>query len=138
MKKKKMNKKTPPRVHSFRCTDEVWSKLKELAKEIVRGGEEKVLIGLDYFDASINRLCAWVTGVRSMQKALLNALLIPHEEMRKLQDNGNFTKILYMHERQKTLPFGAVWTEYLRRQNLSDDWFDEVEKFENEVIANRK
>ena len=112
--------------------------LKELAKEIVRGGEEKVLIGLDYFDASINRLCAWVTGVRSMQKALLNALLIPHEEMRKLQDNGNFTKILYMHERQKTLPFGAVWTEYLRRQNLSDDWFDEVEKFENEVIANRK
>ena len=112
--------------------------LKELAKEIVRGGEEKVLIGLDYFDASINRLCAWVTGVRSMQKALLNALLIPHEEMRKLQDDGNFTKILYMHERQKTLPLGAVWTEYLRRQNLSDDWFDEVEKFENEVIANRK
>ena len=112
---------------------------KEMAKEIVRcDALDRVYMALDYFDASINRLCAWVTGVRSMQKALLNALLIPHEEMRKLQDNGNFTKILYMHERQKTLPFGAVWTEYLRRQNLSDDWFDEVEKFENEVIANRK
>lgn len=113
--------------------------LKELAKEIVRNdADKKVLIGLDYFDASINRLCAWVTGVRSMQKALLNALLSPNAQLKKLQDENNFTKIMYLHEKCKFLPIGDVWEEYLRRQNLSDDWWDEVEKFENEVIANRK
>ena len=113
--------------------------LKELAKEIVRNdADKKVLIGLDYFDASINRLCAWVTGVRSMQKALLCAMLFPNEELRKLQDEHNFTKILYLNEKFKFMPIGDVWEEYLRRQGLSDDWFDEVEKFENEVIALRK
>lgn len=113
--------------------------LRELAKEIVRNdADKKVLIGLDYFDASINRLCAWVTGVRSMQKALLGAMLFPNEELRKLQDEHNFTKILYLNEKFKFMPIGDVWEEYLRRQGLSDDWFDEVEKFENEVIALRK
>lgn len=113
--------------------------LKELAKEIVRNdADKKVLIGLDYFDASINRLCAWVTGVRSMQKALLCAMLFPNEELKKLQDEHNFTKILYLNEKFKFMPIGDVWEEYLRRQGLSDDWFDEVEKFENEVIALRK
>ena len=113
--------------------------LRELAKEIVRNdADKKVLIGLDYFDASINRLCAWVTGVRSMQKALLCAMLFPNEELKKLQDEHNFTKILYLNEKFKFMPIGDVWEEYLRRQGLSDDWFDEVEKFENEVIALRK
>ncbi len=113
--------------------------LRELAKEIVRNdADKKVLIGLDYFDASINRLCAWVTGVRSMQKALLCAMLFPNEELKKLQDEHNFTKILYLNEKFKFMPIGDVWEEYLRRQGLSDDWFDEVEKFENEVIAFRK
>ena len=113
--------------------------LRELAKEIVRNdADKKVLVGLDYFDASINRLCAWVTGVRSMQKALLCAMLFPNEELRKLQDEHNFTKILYLNEKFKFMPIGDVWEEYLRRQGLSDDWFDEVEKFENEVIALRK
>ena len=113
--------------------------LRELAKEIVRNdADKKVLIGLDYFDASINRLCAWVTGVRSMQKALLCAMLFPNEELRKLQDEHNFTKILYLNEKFKFMPIGDVWEEYLRRQGLSDDWFDEVEKFGNEVIALRK
>ena len=113
--------------------------LRELAKEIVRNdADKKVLIGVDYFDASINRLCAWVTGVRSMQKALLCAMLFPNEELKKLQDEHNFTKILYLNEKFKFMPIGDVWEEYLRRQGLSDDWFDEVEKFENEVIALRK
>ena len=112
--------------------------LKEIAKEIVRGGQEdKVLIGLDYFDASINRLCAWVTGVRSMQKALLTALLLPNEEMKKLQDNSDFTKIMYYNEKFKMLPIGDVWCEYLDRQGLSDDWLPEIEKFEKEIIAKR-
>lgn len=112
--------------------------LKELSKEIIRNNaDDKVIIGLDYFDASINRLCAWVTGVRSMQKALLCAILQPSAELQALQNQSNFTKILYLNEKFKTMPVGDVWEEYLRRQNLSDDWFDAVENFETEVIAKR-
>ena len=109
--------------------------LKELAKEIVRSeADEKVIIGLDYFDASINRLCAWVTGERSMQKALLNAMLQPYAEMKKLQDENNFSKIMFLSEKFKMMPVGDV---YLRRQGLSEDWFGEVEAFEKDVIAKR-
>lgn len=112
--------------------------LKELAKEIVRSeADEKVIIGLDYFDASINRLCAWVTGERSMQKALLNAMLQPYAEMKKLQDENNFSKIMFLNEKFKMMPVGDVWDEYLRRQGLSEDWFSEVEAFEKDVIAKR-
>lgn len=112
--------------------------LKELAKEIVRSeADEKVIIGLDYFDASINRLCAWVTGERSMQKALLNAMLQPYAEMKKLQDENNFSKIMFLNEKFKMMPVGDVWDEYLRRQGLSEDWFGEVEAFEKDVIAKR-
>jgi L-rhamnose isomerase len=78
-----------------------------------------------------------VTGVRSMQKALLCALLLPNDELKKLQDENNFTKIMYLNEKFKFLPVGDVWEEYLSRQNLSDDWYCEVEKFEKEVIAKR-
>ena len=112
--------------------------LREIAKEIVRGGnEDKVIIGLDYFDASINRFAAWVTGVRSMQKALLSALLMPNEELKALQDENNFTKIMYLNEKFKMMPIGDVWCEYLERAGLSDDWYSEVEKFEKEVISKR-
>ena len=72
-----------------------------------------------------------------MQKALLSAILQPYAEMKKLQDEGNFTKVFYMHERVKYLPFTDVWDEYLRRQGLNEDWWEEVEKFEKEVIAKR-
>ena len=65
-------------------------------------------------------------------------MLFPNEELKKLQDEHNFTKILYLNEKFKFMPIGDVWEEYLSRQGLSDDWFDEVEKFENEVIVNRK
>ena len=112
--------------------------LREIAKEIVRNNaEDKVLIGLDYFDASINRLSAWITGVRAMQKALLFALLLPNEELRALQDDNNFTKIMYLNEKFKTMPFYDVWCEYLEREGLSDDWFSDIEKFEKEVISKR-
>ena len=112
--------------------------LKELSKEIIRNeADDKVLIGLDYFDASINRLCAWVTGVRSMQKSLLSAMLQPYDEMKKLQNENNFSKIMFLNEKFKFMPIGDVWDEYLRRQGLCEDWFGEVEKFEKEVIAKR-
>lgn len=112
--------------------------LKEIAKEIIRNkADDKVLIGLDYFDASINRLCSFVTGVRAMQKALLYALLLPNEQLKELQDNNNFTKIMYLNEKFKFMPIFDVWEEYLRRQKLSDDWYEEIEKFEKEVIIKR-
>lgn len=112
--------------------------LKEIAKEIVRNNaEDKVIIGLDYFDASINRLSAWVTGVRSMQKALLFALLMPSEELKKLQNENNFTKIMYVNEKFKTMPMGDVWEEYLARQGMQDDWFEEVEKFDSQIRKER-
>ncbi len=113
--------------------------IKEIAKEIIRNNaEERVLIGLDYFDASINRVSAWVVGARNMQKALLNALLMPHSLLKEMQDKGNFSKLMVMQEELKTLPFGAVWDEYLSRQKVAgSDWFEKVEKYEKQILSNR-
>ncbi len=115
--------------------------LKEIAKEIVRcGALDRVIIGLDYFDASINRVGAWITGVRNMQKALLNALLLPHGTLKALQDNGNFSKLLVLGEEFKLYPFADVWTEFCAREGVpaGAEWFDEVEKYEKEVLSQRK
>jgi L-rhamnose isomerase len=112
--------------------------VKEIVKEIIcNKAEDRVLIGLDYFDASINRIAAWVTGARNMQKALLFALLIPYDEFRALQDAGNFSKLLVMQEEIKTLPFGAVWEEYLTRESIPSNWFGKVEQYEEEVLKKR-
>ena len=73
-----------------------------------------------------------------MQKALLNALLTPNEVLKDLQEKGEYTKLLVMQEEFKTLPFGAVWEEYLKRQKvLGINWIEEVEKYEKEVLVNR-
>jgi len=112
--------------------------LKEIAKEIVRNNAtEKVLIGLDYFDASINRLSAWVTGERAMQKALLYALLTNHEELKALQDKADFTALMVKQEEYKTLPFGAVWQEYLKREGLRENYLDEIRNYEKEELSKR-
>ncbi len=113
--------------------------LKEIAKEIVRNdATEKVLIGLDYFDASINRISAWAVGARNMQKALLCALLTPNDELKELQDKADFTRLMVKMEEIKTLPFGAVWEEYLNRQNIAgDNWFDSVLKYEEKILKER-
>ena len=112
--------------------------IKEIAKEIVRNNAtDKVMIGLDYFDASINRLSAWVTGQRAMQKALLNALLLPHEQLRKLQDNAEFTELMVLQEECKTLPFGAVWQEFLTRQGLTNEYIKKIKQYENKVLKER-
>lgn len=79
-----------------------------------------------------------VTGVHSMHKALLNAILLPYAEMKKLQDESNFGKLMFVSERFKTMPFGEVWAEYLRRYNLSQDWYGEVETYEKDVLSLRK
>ncbi len=120
--------------HVVLLEDEV----KEIAKEIVRNNAtEKVKIALDYFDASINRLSAWVTGQRAMQKALLYALLINHSELKELQDGADFTALMVKQEEYKTLPFGAVWKEYLRREGLNEDYLTEIRQYENSVLKER-
>ena len=114
---------------------------KEMAKEIVRcNALDRVYMALDYFDASINRIAAWTVGFRSWQKALLNALLLPNEKLKALQDSGNYTELLVMQEAVKTLPFEAVWNEYCARFGLDGGagWYEEVKKYEREVLANRK
>ncbi len=114
--------------------------LKEIMKEIVRNDAlDKVLIGLDFFDASINRVAAWVIGTRNAQKALLWALLQPDNELRKMQDNADFTGKMMLMEEVKTLPFGDVWEEYCARQGVPEDkaWYDEVMDYERKVLVNR-
>ena len=111
---------------------------KEIAKEIVRNAAlDRVFIATDYFDASINRISAWVTGVRNVQKALLFALLQPDAELKKLQDQSNFTEIIYLQEEMKTMPFGEVWEEFLSREGVVNNYLDEIKRYEREVLAIR-
>ncbi len=110
---------------------------REIAKEIVRcDALDRVFISTDYFDASINRICAWVTGVRSVQKALLYALLEP-KDMKNVQENNDFTYLMYLNEELKTAPFGEVWKEFLKRENAVDNYYEEVIKYESEVLSKR-
>jgi L-rhamnose isomerase len=114
--------------------------LAAIAHELVRGGYMKrVHIGLDFFDASINRVAAWVIGVRAMQKALLIALLEPTEVLRKLEADGDTTSRLALLEEQKALPFGAVWDHYCRKHDVpaGRDWLAEVKAYETEVLSKR-
>ena len=112
---------------------------KELCKEIVRCGLDKVFIALDYFDASINRVSAWVTGFRNLQKCLLFGLLQPNAELTKLQNEGNWTKLMVVQEELKTMPFGEIWDEYCRRcgKPADGEWFAQIEQYEADVQSKR-
>ena len=112
---------------------------KEIAKEIVRNNAlDRVFIATDYFDASINRISAWVTGVRSVQKALLFALLQPAEKMKKLQDESNFTELMVLSEEMKTMPLGDIWEEFLSRQGIESSYIGSIKEYEEKVLVNRK
>lgn len=113
---------------------------REIAKEVVRcNALDRTFLALDYFDASINRIAAWVIGMRNLEKALLNALLTPHEQLRALQDAGRFTELLAAHEELKTLPMGAVWEELCTRAGVPADgsWMDAVKQYEKDVFPTR-
>lgn len=113
--------------------------LKEIMKEVVRNDAlDKVKIALDYFDASINRVFAWVTGERSVQKALLYALLLPNNAMKEAQEKGEFTRLMYLQERVKVLPFGDVWAEYLKECGLDDNYFETISEYEKTILEERK
>ena len=112
---------------------------REMAKEIVRcDALDRVDMALDYFDASINRISAWAVGFRSWQKALLNAMCMPHAQLKEEQDQANWTKVMVDQEKIKMMPFGDVWAEYCRQCGTDDDaWFDEVLRYEKEVLSRR-
>ncbi len=111
---------------------------KEIAKEIVaHDALNRVFIATDYFDASINRISAWITGVRSVHKALLNALLQPHAQMKALQENSDGTQLMVLQEELKTMPFGDVWAEYLRRCGVEADYYSAVMVYERDVLSKR-
>ena len=123
--------------HVVRLDDET----QEICKEIVRCGglDGRVNIALDYFDASINRIAAWTVGFRSVQKALLQALLTPNAAFKAMQDEGRFTELLVAQEESKTLPFGEIWAEYCRRAGVPEDgqWLAQVQDYERDVLSKR-
>lgn len=122
--------------HVVTLTDE----LQAIMQEIVRGGYlDRVHIGLDFFDASINRVAAWTIGTRNALRALLMALLEPIEQMRELEQLGDFTARLALLEELKGMPFGAVWDYYCVRQDTAVGmaWLDDIRNYEKEVIAKR-
>jgi L-rhamnose isomerase len=114
--------------------------LKALAEEIVRGGFlKRVHIGLDYFDASINRVAAWAIGMRNMQKALLIALLEPTKILKNYESNGDGGARLALMEECKSLPFSAVWDYFCQINNVpvGVSWINEVQKYERDVLLKR-
>lgn len=123
--------------HVVTFTDE----LQAIAQEIVRGDYlSRVHIGLDFFDASINRIAAWVIGTRNTIKAVLCALLEPHERLEQAERSGDFTARLALMEELKSMPFGAVWDYYCQQAGVPNglEWLDEVKKYEENVLLRRK
>ncbi|GAB4169955.1 MAG: L-rhamnose isomerase [Terrimicrobiaceae bacterium] len=111
-----------------------------IMEELVRGDYlGRTHIGLDFFDASINRVAAWVIGTRSALKCLLAALLEPARQLREGEESGDFTARLAWMEEAKSLPFGAVWEEFCQRHNMPGDhrWIDQVKAYERTVLAGR-
>ncbi|WKV52698.1 L-rhamnose isomerase [Dickeya fangzhongdai] len=111
-----------------------------IAHEVVRHRLfDRVHIGLDFFDASINRIAAWIIGTRNMKKALLRALLEPTETLRTLEQNGDYTARLALLEEQKSLPWQAVWEHYCQQHDVTPggDWLQSVRHYENTVLCQR-
>ncbi|HEX3798700.1 MAG TPA: L-rhamnose isomerase [Verrucomicrobiae bacterium] len=122
--------------HVVILTDELLA----IAQELVRGDYlKRVHIGMDYFDASINRVAAWVIGARSVLKALLIALLEPTGELRALETAGDYTSRLALIEELKTLPFGAVWDFYCAKAGVpvGENWLTEIKRHERQVLLKR-
>lgn len=114
--------------------------LMAIADSLVRNNlVERTHIGLDFFDASINRIAAWVIGVRNMQKALLKAMLTPIDDMMKIELDGDYTSRLALTEEYKTYPFGAVWDYFCETNGVpvGTAWLDEVKQYEKDVLSKR-
>lgn len=122
--------------HVVTLTDE----LQAIMQEVIRGDFlSRVHIGLDFFDASINRIAAWVIGTRNALRALLMALLEPRQVLNDYERSGDYTARLALLEELKGMPFGAVWDAYCARQNVpvGFDFLAEIKSYENRVLAAR-
>ena len=121
--------------HVIRQNDD----LRAAAQEIVKMGPENFIIALDYFDASINRVAAWVLGMRNMQKELLKAMLTPWKSLKAMQDAGEYTAQLVCQEEYKNYPVDAVWGEFCKRAGMPADegWLKIVQKYEKDVLSKR-
>ena len=114
--------------------------LQNIMNEVVRGGyEDRVCLALDYFDASINRLGAWVIGMRNARKALLKAYLEPYAPIKQAEENWDYTSRLALMEEEKTLPFAPVWDYFCAQQNVpvGDAWLSQVKQYEKDVLSRR-
>ena len=114
--------------------------LKAIAAEILRNNfDNRVHIGLDFFDASINRVAAWTIGARNMQKALLYAALEPTEKLKQMEANGDYTSRLAYLEELKSYPFSAVWDYYCANSGVAvrDNWIEDVQDYEKNVLSKR-
>ena len=114
--------------------------LQNIMNEIVKNGYDKrVNIALDFFDASINRVAAWIIGTRNSQKALLKAYLCPTDPIKAAENELDYTTRLALQEEAKTLPFTAIWDMYCLRQGcpVGDAWLDDVRKYEKDVLSKR-
>lgn len=123
--------------HVVTLTDE----LQAIMQEIVRGDYlSRVHIGLDFFDASINRIAAWAIGTRNTVQALLMALLEPVAQLQTLEKAGDFTARLAMLEALKGMPFGAVWDAYCLQQGvpIGVSFMNEIRRYERDVLAGRE
>jgi L-rhamnose isomerase len=121
--------------HVVRFDDET----RAIAEEIIKNGSDRVILALDYFDASINRVAAWVLGMRNMQKALLAALLLPRATLAKLQNKRHFTEMLMLQEEMKTYPLSDVWAMFCAKAKVpgNEAWFDQIKAYETEVLSKR-
>jgi L-rhamnose isomerase len=122
--------------HVITLSDE----LQAIMQELVRGNFlDRVHIGLDFFDASINRVAAWTIGTRNALRALLMALLEPIDQLRALEAESDFTARLALLEELKGMPFGAVWDQYCQQQNvpIGFAFMDEIRAYEKQVLAHR-
>jgi L-rhamnose isomerase len=116
------------------------NELVEIAQEILRNGfENRVYIGLDFFDASVNRLAAWIIGTRNMLKALMYALLEPTDRMKEYENTQDYTARLAMLEELKSMPWNAVWDYYCLKHNVpvGYDWLYDVKEYEKDVLLKR-
>jgi L-rhamnose isomerase len=121
--------------HVIRQNDD----LRAAAQEIVKMDPSNFIVALDYFDASINRVAAWVLGMRNMQKELLKAMLTPWNSLKAMQDAQEFTAQLVLQEEYKNYPFEEVWAEFCRRAGVPADesWLKNVQKYEKDVLLKR-
>jgi L-rhamnose isomerase len=122
--------------HVVTFTDE----LQAVTQEIVRNNAlDRIHIGLDYFDASINRVAAWVIGSRNTLQALLMALLEPYEMMKNLEVESDFTSRLVLQEELKSMPFGTIWDYYCTKKNVpvGMSYLDNIKEYEKRILMNR-